>query len=112
MSGNTSQCVFPSNNGKDALNGDDSKPMSNPTKNIRKIAQEIGHPFSLHDLRHLFASIALSLGYTEDTIKQLLNHGIGSITQRYLHLITSKSYGVYNNIHEEMLKIWEIDLFI
>ena len=112
LSGNTSQWVFPSNNGKDALNGDDSKPMSNPTKNIRKIAQEIGHPFSLHDLRHLFASITLSLGYTEDTIKQLLNHGIGSITQRYLHLITSKSYGVYNNIHEEMLKIWEIDLFI
>lgn len=108
ISGKISQWVFPSNNGKDALKGDDSKPMSSPTKNIHKVAYFIGHPFSLHDLRHLFASIALSLGYTEDIIKQLLHHGIGSITQRFLHQITPESYKVYNKIHREMLRIWDV----
>lgn len=108
ISGKISQWVFPSNNGKDALKGDDSKPMSSPTKNIHKVAYVIGHPFSLHDLRHLFASIALSLGYTEDIIKQLLHHGIGSITQRFLHQITPESYKVYNKIHREMLRIWDV----
>ena len=109
ISGNLSQWVFPSNNGRDATKGDDSKPMNSPAKNIKKIAQFIGHPFSLHDLRHLFATIALNLGYPEDMIRKLLNHGIASITQRYLHQIISESYEVYNTIHQKMLSIWDME---
>ena len=108
-SGKISQWVFPSNNGKDALNQNDSKPMSSPYKNIRAISSYIKAPFSLHDLRRLFASIGSDLGYPEETIKRLLNHGISSVTQRYLHQIIPKSYEVYNKIHEEMLRTWDMD---
>ena len=110
-SGQISQWVFPSNNGRDALKGDDSKPMNSPRKNIERVARHIGHPFSLHELRHLFASVGASIGHPEDVIKRLLHHGISSITQRYIHNIVSKSIKVYEEIHEEMLRIWDVNFF-
>ena len=111
LSGNKSQWVFPSNNGRDAIKGDDSKPMSSPRKNVERVARHIGHPFSLHELRHLFASVGASIGHSEDVIKRLLHHGISSITQRYIHNIVSKSIKVYEEIHEEMLRIWDVSFF-
>jgi len=83
--------------------------MSSPYKNIRAISSYIKAPFSLHDLRRLFASIGSDLGYPEETIKRLLNHGISSVTQRYLHQIIPKSYEVYNQIHKEMLRTWNVE---
>jgi Site-specific recombinase XerD len=111
LSGNKSQWVFPSNNGRDAIKGDDSKPMSSPRKNIERVARHIGHPFSLHELRYLFASVGASIGHPEEVIKRLLHHGISSITQRYIHNIVSKSIKVYEEIHEEMLRIWDVSFF-
>jgi integrase len=39
-----------------------------------------------HVLRHTFASIAGSLGFSELTISGLLGHGPRGVTQRYIHL--------------------------
>lgn len=39
-----------------------------------------------HTLRHTFASIAASLGFSELTISGLLGHGPRGVTQRYIHL--------------------------
>lgn len=39
-----------------------------------------------HVLRHTFASIAASLGFSELTIAGLLGHGPRGVTQRYVHL--------------------------
>ena len=85
--------------------------MNSPRKNIERVARHIGHPFSLHELRHLFASVGASIGHPEDVIKRLLHHGISSITQRYIHNIVSKSIKLYQEIHEEMLRIWDVNFF-
>jgi integrase len=42
-----------------------------------------------HTLRHTFASIAASLGYSELTISGLLGHAPRGVTQRYIHLDTA-----------------------
>jgi integrase len=42
-----------------------------------------------HTLRHTFASIAASLGFSELTISGLLGHAPRGITQRYVHLDTA-----------------------
>jgi site-specific recombinase XerD len=39
-----------------------------------------------HVLRHTFASIAASLGFSELTVSGLLGHGPRGVTQRYIHL--------------------------
>lgn len=39
-----------------------------------------------HTLRHTFASIAASLGFSELTVSGLLGHGPRNVTQRYVHL--------------------------
>ena len=39
-----------------------------------------------HTLRHTFASIAASLGFSELTISGLLGHGPRGVIQRYVHL--------------------------
>ncbi|MGB3389951.1 MAG: hypothetical protein WBA88_18435 [Pseudaminobacter sp.] len=39
-----------------------------------------------HTLRHTFASIAASLGFSELTISGLLGHGPRGVTQRYVYL--------------------------
>lgn len=44
---------------------------------------------SPHTLRHTFASIAASLGFSELTISGLLGHAPRGVTQRYVHLDTA-----------------------
>ena len=39
-----------------------------------------------HSLRHTFASVAASLGFTELTVSGLLGHAPRGITQRHVHL--------------------------
>ena len=39
-----------------------------------------------HVLRHTFASIAATLGFSELMISGLLGHGPRGVTQRYVHL--------------------------
>ena len=42
-----------------------------------------------HTLRHSFASLAASLGFSELTISGLLGHAPRGVTQRYVHLDTA-----------------------
>jgi integrase len=58
--------------------------LEKPWQRIRKAAGLQG--VRLHDLRHTFASIALSGGYSLPTIGGLLGHRNASTTQRYAHL--------------------------
>ncbi len=58
--------------------------LQKPWQRIRKKAGLEG--VRLHDLRHTFASIALSRGYSLPMIGGLLGHSNPSTTQRYAHL--------------------------
>lgn len=42
-----------------------------------------------HTMRHTFASIAASMGFSELTVAGLLGHGARGVTQRYIHLDTA-----------------------
>lgn len=42
-----------------------------------------------HTMRHTFASIAASMGFSELTVSGLLGHGARGVTQRYIHLDTA-----------------------
>jgi integrase len=41
--------------------------------------------FTLHVLRHSFATVAHEIGYSELTIAGLLGHAQGTVTSRYAH---------------------------
>lgn len=62
--------------------------IASPQKLWCKIRKEAGCPdLRMHDLRHSFASVALSLGLTLGQIGELLGHKSTQTTQRYAHLI-------------------------
>ncbi|MEL6644817.1 MAG: site-specific integrase [Pseudomonadota bacterium] len=42
-----------------------------------------------HTMRHTFASLAASMGFSELTVAGLLGHGSRGVTQRYVHLDTA-----------------------
>lgn len=42
-----------------------------------------------HTMRHTFASVAASMGFSELTVSGLLGHGARGVTQRYIHLDTA-----------------------
>lgn len=71
--------VFP---GKDG-----TKPLNNPRKAFCRIlaAAKVGH-LRIHDLRHSFASLAVSAGATLYEVQALLGHSSAQMTQRYAHL--------------------------
>ena len=53
-----------------------------------KVRKEAGCPdLRLHDLRHSFASMAISAGYTLAQIGELLGHNSSNTTKRYAHLM-------------------------
>ena len=57
-----------------------------------------------HTLRHTFASIAASLGYSELTIAGLLGHASRGVTQRYVHLDASLIIAA-DQVAEEMARL-------
>jgi len=74
-----------------------------PTIYIDKIirAAELDD-FVVHDLRHSFASEALSSGYTLDQIGQLLGHTDVQTTQRYAHLVRTAKHAAADDIASKM----------
>jgi integrase len=53
-----------------------------------RIAKRAGlQGMTLHALRHSYATVANSLGYSEATIAGLLGHSRGSVTARYIHTL-------------------------
>lgn len=62
--------------------------IKSPQKLWVRIREEAGCPdLHLHDLRHSFASVALSMGLTLGQIGELLGHASAQTTMRYAHLI-------------------------
>jgi len=76
---NNSEYVFPGKN----LNN----PVNSINRHIKKIINETGIKFSLHDLRRTFASSAAINCNSIYIIKRLLNHKISSdVTEGYINL--------------------------
>ena len=72
--------VFPGRNGT-------GKRLSSPDKLWKAIRDLAGlEDFRIHDLRHSFASRALSLGESLPAIGGLLGHARAETTARYAHL--------------------------
>lgn len=67
-----------------------------------RLQAEIGLPRGthLHDLRHTFASLALSLGYSLEVIGGVLGHSIRATTERYAYLLDDQRRVVLANIGE------------
>lgn len=66
---------------------DGTKPFNNPRKAFCRIlaAANVGH-LRIHDLRHSFASLAVSAGASLYEVQALLGHSSAQMTQRYAHL--------------------------
>ena len=61
----------------------------------REIRAKAGFPdMRLYDLRHSFASAALSAGYSLDQIGELLGHRSTQTTKRYAHLVDGKAHEI------------------
>lgn len=68
--------------------GDTLVGIKAPRKFWNMIRKEAGCPdLRMHDLRHSFASAALSAGLTLGQIGELLGHASTQTTQRYAHLV-------------------------
>lgn len=56
-------------------------------KCLGRVCAEAGiNGVSAHSLRHTYAAVAATLGYSELTIAGLLGHAAGSVTARYAHV--------------------------
>ena len=75
------ECVFPSRQGT-------KKPyIYDLRKPFEKACQIAGiENFHIHDLRHMFASMAVSSGADLYAVQRLLGHQNIEMTQRYAHL--------------------------
>lgn len=59
--------------------------LKEPRGSIRQVAQEFGRPFTLHDLRRTFITIAESLDIPAYALKRLLNHrDSNDVTEGYI----------------------------
>ena len=62
--------------------------IKSPKRLWETIREKAGCPdLRLHDLRHSFASVAISQGYTLSQIGELLGHQNADTTKRYAHLM-------------------------
>lgn len=80
-----------------------------PTKFWERIREEAGCPdLRMHDLRHSFASAALSAGLSLAQIGELLGHKSTQTTKRYAHLVddvaTAAATAAADNIMATMKK--------
>ena len=68
--------------------GDDGKAFAGIQRTWERIAKRAGFSdFTLHTLRHSFATTANTLGCSEPTIAAMLGHSRGTVTARYVHVV-------------------------
>lgn len=73
--------------------------ISSPRKLWDTVRKKAGCPdLRLHDLRHSFASIAISSGYNLSQIGELLGHRDAGTTSRYAHLMDDAAMCVAEDI--------------
>jgi len=67
------------------------------------LCQEAGiEGLRIHDLRHSFASYALSAGHTLGVVGQLLGHRSTQTTSRYAHLITETAQAAVARVSDDL----------
>lgn len=67
------------------------------------LLQEAGiEGLRIHDLRHSFASYALSAGHTLGVVGQLLGHRSTQTTSRYAHLITETAQAAVARVSDDL----------
>ena len=65
---------------------DPQKALVSPNRQVKKVINDSGVQFLLHDLRRTFATYADSLGIQHNTIKRLMNHKNNDVTStHYIH---------------------------
>jgi integrase len=68
--------------------GPEGKPYAGLHRAWERIAKRAGFAdFTLHTLRHSFATTANMLGCSEPTIAAMLGHSRGTVTSRYVHVV-------------------------
>jgi integrase len=73
--------------------------IKSPKKLWERVRAEAGsQDLRLHDLRHSFASAALSAGYSLGQIGELLGHSSTQTTHRYAHLVEESAAAAANDI--------------
>lgn len=74
-----------------------------PKKIWERIRKEAGCPdLRLHDLRHSFASVAVSAGYTLAQIGELLGHSSPATTARYAHLMEDAASAAAQDVADQI----------
>lgn len=77
--------------------------QTRPTVAIDKIFQAAKlRDFVVHDIRHSYASEALSNGYSLDQIGELLGHADVQTTRRYAHLVRAKRHAAASDLAARM----------
>lgn len=72
-------------------------------KCLGRVCAEAGiEDVSAHTLRHTFASVATTLGYSEFTIAGLLGHTAGSVTGRYAHMADVALVSAANRVSDAL----------
>ncbi|WP_143128690.1 site-specific integrase, partial [Rhodobacter sp. JA431] len=70
-------------------------------KCLKRVCAEAGiQGVSAHTLRHTFASVAATLGYSELTIAGLLGHAAGSVTAGYAHVADAALVSAANHVSD------------
>jgi integrase len=95
-SNNHSEYVFP---GKDGI-----KPIQGLQKIWERVRKTAGlDDFRIHDLRHTFASVAVSNGVSLYEVGRLLGHASMQSTQRYAHLDRSRIQESLNKFSNKLI---------
>ncbi len=58
--------------------------LQEPRRQIALVAETCGVPFTAHDLRRTFASVAYACGLNPITIKRVMNHKTRDVTEKYI----------------------------
>ena len=81
-------------------------PLTDPRAWIDKVADQSGVPFTLHDLRRTFTTVAESLDIPMYTLKRLLNHKMdkADVTAGYIVSDVERLRGPMRQISEYLLR--------
>jgi integrase len=83
--------------------------VTNVKKAIKKVENETGIKFCLHDLRRSFITIAESLSLSDIALKRLLNHATSDVTSGYIINTPERLRTVSQQIADEFKKLRAIE---
>ena len=87
---------------------DPAKPMTSPTKGWQSICERAEiDGLRLHDLRHSFASAALTSGATLHQVGERLGHANAETTKRYAHLMKLPAQRLAASAADEIRRLLE-----